>query len=660
MESVKEKEFSITIQYANLTITILLSVVLLVYTGVTRGAIHVPYLGEKLHYLFLKNDVFLEKKFLASMIFISLVFLAMQTTAKPNLKATRQKGDFYLILGALAYIAILFLDIPGKYYHVYTLAVLLLVMCVAMINGGANFNSMVYVPVKDIFNNYNEQFPQNEKLIENELSVTYYHQYQYKNSWRLGVVPVIAPDRSVLIMGSQGSGKTYTLFNPAIYQQIEKGFSINVYDYAYPDLSLVTFNAMMAALKSNKYTWGKTADNEPVIPEFNCLTFEDLRRSNRCNPFQERYMSTIDDCNTMVKTLLFNLNKSWINKEGDFWAVSAVNLLTCYLWFLRIIERNNPDHPVLSKVCTLPHAIQLLTVDINEVINAISCEPELDAFSNMFVQGLKNQAGSQIAGQIASTQSSLAPLSSPNVTWVMTENDMELEINNDDSPRIITMGNYTLKDAVYGAAISVYNSVIMKRSYRYRDRKFAFFLDELPTIFVMGLDTYIATIRKHKGCVWMGIQDMEQLVKNYGQNSANVIVNTAGTVMVGLVNGSTAEKVSKMFGKTEQENYSATFNKDTSLSFNTQAKELLPAAKISSLTQGQFVGKVADRYESPIDLKLFSGQMVVPSVEPVTKEMPLKYNITEQEMQKLVIDHAKKVRNDIKVIKDYCVETYTS
>ncbi|WP_035362055.1 type IV secretory system conjugative DNA transfer family protein [Dyadobacter alkalitolerans] len=658
MESVKEKEFGASINYLNLSVNVLLSVVLVLVEGVPRGAIDMPIIGEKLYYTILKYPSFLERKFLCSLIFISLIFLAMQTPAKPNVKATRKIGDVYLLIGLLTYLAIVFLDMPGKNLHLYTLIILLLAMCVCMINGGVNFNSIVYVPVKDIFNNYNEQFPQNEKLIENELSVTYYHQYQYKNHWRVGVVPVVAPDRSVLILGSQGSGKTYTLFNPAIYQQIEKGFSLNVYDYAYPDLSLVTFNGMISALKSNKYTWGKTSENEPVIPDFNCLTFEDLRRSNRCNPFQERYMPTIDDCNTMVKTLLFNLNKSWINKEGDFWAVSAVNLLTSYLWFLRIIERNNPDHPVLSKVCTLPHAIQLLTVDINEVINAISNEPELDAYSNMFVQGLKNQAGSQIAGQIASTQSSLAPLSSPNVTWVMTESDMELEINNPDSPRIITMGNYTLKDAVYGAAISVYNSVIMKRSYRYRQRKFAFFLDELPTIFVMGLDNYIATIRKHKGCVWMGIQDMEQLVKSYGQHSANIIVNTAGTVMVGLVNGSTAERVSKMFGKTEQENYSASFNKDTSVSFNTQAKELLPAAKISSLTQGQFVGKIADRYESPIDLKLFSGQMLVPSVEPVAKELPLRYNITEHDMEKLVIDHAVKVRNDIKVIKDYCVETY--
>lgn len=659
METAKEKELYLGIGYLNLSLTILLLALLTTRELVIHTDYSLPYIGLHLNYIILKYEPFFESKFIASLSFVSLIFLAMQTPARSNLKATIKRGNTYLLTGLLTYVGILTLKLPSGDYYIYTLIVLEVAMCVGMINGGINFNSMIYLPIKDIFNNYNEQFPQNQKLVENELSVTYYHQYKYKNKWRLGVVPVIAPDRAVLIVGSQGSGKTFTLFNPAIYQQLEKGFSMNVYDYAYPDLSLVTFNGLVSALKANKYTFGRDTDNKPIIPDFNCITFEDLRHSNRCNPFEEKYMSTIDECNTMAKTLLFNLNKSWINKEGDFWAVSAVNLLTSYLWFLRIIERNNPDHPVLSQVCTLPHAIQLLTVDFNEIINAISCEPELDAYSNMFVQGLKNQAGSQIAGQIASTQSSLAPLSSPNVSWVMSASDMELEINNPHNPRIITMGNYTIKDAVYGAAISVYNSVIMKRSYLYRERKFAFFLDELPTIYVMGLDNYIATIRKHKGCVWMGIQDMEQLVKNYGQQAANIITNTAGTVMVGLVNGSTAERISKMFGKTEQDNYSASFNKDTSLSYSTQARELLPAAKIMSLSQGQIVGKFADRYESPIEQKLFSGHMVVPTIEHVYKELPLKHDVSKTEIEKMVKDNALRIRGDIKIIQDYCISTYS-
>ncbi len=660
MESHKEKEFNRTIHYANLFVTVCFLIVLILIESVKTGFLRISYFHQKVENIILKYPVFLEKNFLASIAMIFLVFLAMQTPAKSNLKATREKGLKYLVFGFAAYVGILANNLYDSKYYIYTLIFLAIIMLVSMISSGINYNSMVNIPNKDLFNRYGEQFPQNEQLYENELSITYIHQYLYKNKWRTGIVPVIAPDRAVLVLGGQGSGKTYTCFNPAIYQGLEKGFSLCVYDYAYPDLSKTVFNGLVNALQSNKYTFGKRFNGEPIIPEFNLLNFEDLRRSSRCNPFIPKYMNSIDECHTMCKNILYNLNKSWTTKEGDFWSTSAVNLLTTYVWFLRIIERNNPDHPILSQVCTLPHAITLLTVDINEVIRAISNEPELDAYSNMFVQGLKNQAGNQIAGQIASVQAGLAPLSSPNVSWIMTGNDMELEINNPDSPRIITMGNYTPKATVYGAALSVYMSIIMKRSYLYRERKFAIIIDELPTIFILGLDDYISTIRKHLGCVWMGIQDIEQLVKNFGKAAADIIVNTCGTIMSGLVNGSTAERISKMFGKTEQENYSTSVGKDnTSVNLSTQTKELLPPAKIMSLSQGQFVGKFADRFELPIEQKLFSGYFVVPEVEEKVKELPYRYDITEEEMEALVNNNAKKIHSDMRVIRDYCISAYS-
>lgn len=658
MDSLKEKEFDKTIHYANLFITTCILVLLVLCEGKKSGYIKLPYFNEKVSNIILKYGLFLEKNFLSSIAFILLIFLAMQTPAKSNLKATRRKGQWYLFLGLTAYLGIIFNNLYNTEFYIFLLILSAIIMVVSMISSGINFNSMVDLPQKDLFNRFNEQFPQNEKLYENGLSVTYYHQYMYRNTWRVGIVPVIAPDRGVLVLGGQGSGKTYTCFNPAIYQSLAKGFSLLVYDYAYPDLSKTVFNGLVNVLQSDKYTFGKHFNGEPIVPEFHMINFEDLRRSSRCNPFIPRYMSTIDECHTLCKNILYNLNKSWTTKEGDFWATSAVNLLTTYVWFLRIIERNNPEHPVLSTVCTLPHAITLLTVDINEVISAISCEPELDAYSNMFVQGLKNQAGNQIAGQIASVQAGLAPLSSPNVAWVMTGDEMELEINHPDNPRIITMGNFTPKATVYGAALSVYTSIIMKRSYMYRDRKFAIIIDELPTLFLLGLDDYIATIRKHLGCVWMGIQDIEQLVKNFGKASADIIVNTCGTIMSGLVNGTSAERMSKLFGKTEQENYSTSIGKDTSVSYSTQSKELLPASKIMSLSQGQFVGKFADRFETPVEQKLFSGYFVVPEIEQKVKELPYRNDITEEEMEKMVNKNIEKIRSDIKAVRDYCISTY--
>lgn len=656
MESIKEKEFNYTMHYFNLSITISITSIYLLFKAINIDIIRLPSVQRYINIVFQKLPYLLDSKLMLSIILISLVFLSMQTPAKANLRATVSKGNIWLLVGASTFFIAIYLDyIINNLQLLVGQLICLVVLIVSFIQSGTIFSSLTFVPKKDLFNELNEQFPQNESLVENELSVTYYHQYLYKNKWRIGVVPVIAPDRSVLIAGSQGSGKTFTIFNPAIYQNLAKGFSLFVYDYACPDLSLVTFNGMCEALKNDRGTFGRSADGVPILPEFNHINFDDLKVSNRCNPFDEQYMNTIEDCNTLVKTLMFNLNKSWIGKE-DFWAVSAVNLMTCYVWYLRLVEREmntklTPDKKVT--ICTLPHAIELLTRDFSNVLTTISSYPELSAYSNMFVQGLSNQAGSQIAGQIASTQSALAPLSSPNVTWVMTGNDMNLELNNPLEPRIITMGNNTLKEAVYGSAISCYLSVIMKKSYLYRQRKFSLFIDELPTIYVMGLENYIATIRKHKGCVWMGIQDMEQLTKNYGKEASNVIVNTAGTIFSGLVNGSSAERISKLFGKTQQDSFSTSFNKTTSVSYKTDSRELLPASKISSLSQGQLVGKFADRFENPIKQKLFSGFFSVPTIESNHKKLPLRYKLTNEEMDILVQATVLKVREDIDAVEKH-------
>lgn len=661
MDSTKEKEFLNTLQLAIMTVIVLIFCALLFLEAYQTFKFQIPFVESNVVEIINRSKPFFDKKFLASLLFFVLVLYAIQVPAKINLRATKNTGNAFLAAGALCFSYAIFGSdyIENPTIYISSLSAAIIGMIISMVNAGIIFNSLVNVPLKDMWNEYNEQFPQNAEIIENEMSVLYRYQYKYGNKWNVGHVNVVAPDRAVIVIGGQGAGKTFTIFNPAIHQMVAKGYSIYCYDFAYPDLSLVIFNAYMAALKHNKYTWGKDRDNQPIIPIFNNINFEDLRRSNRSNPFAPKYMNSIDECYEKCKTLLNNLNRSWISKEGDFWATSAYNLLTSVVWFLRLIERNNQDDPVLSKVCTLPHAIYMLTMKTELLVAAMEQEPELEAYVNMFAQGLSNQAGSQIAGQVASTQSALAPLSAPNIVWVMSYDDMDLEINNTESPRIITAGNFGEKAAIYGAALSVYTSNVMKMSYKNRDRKFALILDELPTKYVMKLDTYITTIRKHKGSVWMGIQDFEQLSQVYGKTGAEVIMNTSGTLFSGLTNGLTAEKISKYFGKTEQESYSTNFNKgDVSVGYSAKAQELLPAAKIMNLSQGQFVGKVADTFAQPIKQKLFSGFFNVPPLENTYKELPLRYNFSKEEMDLLVNQNVNMLKDQMMSILAYIKDSY--
>lgn len=75
-----------------------------------------------------------------------------------------------------------------------------------------------------------------------------------------------------------------------------------------------------------------------------------------------------------------------------------------------------------------------------------------------------------------------------------------------------------------------------------------------------------------------------------------------------------AKSLSERFGKVLQKRQSMTINRnDKSTSISTQLDSLIPASKISTLTQGMFVGSVSDNFDEPIEQKIFHAEIVVDS-----------------------------------------------
>ena len=537
-------------------------------------------------------------------------FTAMVSRPKAETKATKTQGNTNLIFGALLIVGAAYwtFERMGAWGFLALVAAqgigLMLV-----IRGGLVFASMVAKPDIDVFNDTNEQFPQFQKLLINDYSVNYKLQYQYGGKWNEGYVNVINPQRAVLVIGSQGSGKTFTVLNPAIWQSIYKGYATVVYDVKYPDLTMETYNALAKSLANNKYIFGKREDGSPIIPEFAVINFDDPTVSARSNPLGPAYIRTIDEAGETAKQLLLNLNRDWIKKLG-FFENSAINYLTMVIWFLRMMEDKYQKQLNGRVVCTLPHAIELIAKNFNQVLDAVMAYPELDAYSAIFLVAKENKAGEQLAGQVASAQNSLAGLASPSIYWVMSGDDITLDINNPERPKVLCLANNPQRLMVYGAALSVYTSTIMQSIYQFKKEgmKSAFFIDELPTMYLKGLDSFIATVRSYKVATWLGIQDMEQMTKDYGREEANVILNTCGTVFSGAVNSQSAETISKMFGKTQQASVSTSYQKaEVNFSESSRMEQLVPASKIATLSQGNFVGKVADNFGEDIDKKLFNG-----------------------------------------------------
>lgn len=445
----------------------------------------------------------------------------------------------------------------------------------------------------DVFNNENESFQQETKLMENEYSVNLPTKFYYKGKWNNGWINIVNPFRASIVLGTPGSGKSYAIVNNYIKQQIEKGFSMYIYDFKFDDLSTIAYNHLL-----------KHRDKYKVQPKFYVINFDDPRKSHRCNPLNPDFMTDISDAYEAAYTIMLNLNRSWIQKQGDFFVESPIILLAAIIWYLKIYEN--------GKYCTFPHAIELLNKKYSDVFTILTSYPDLENYLSPFMDAWQSGAQDQLQGQIASAKIPLSRMISPQLYWVMTGDDFTLDINNPKEPKILCVGNNPDRQNIYSAALGLYNSRIVKLINKKGQLKSSVIIDELPTIYFRGLDNLIATARSNKVAVCLGFQDFSQLIRDYGDKEAKVIQNTVGNIFSGQVVGETAKSLSERFGKVLQKRQSISINRnDTSTSVSTQLDSLIPASKISTLTQGMFVGSVSDNFDERIEQKIFHAEIVV-------------------------------------------------
>jgi hypothetical protein len=504
----------------------------------------------------------------------------------------------------------------------------------------------------DVFNTENESFMQETRLMENQYSVNLPTRFYYKKKWNNGWINVVNPFRATIVLGTPGSGKSYAVVNNYIKQQIEKGFSMYIYDFKFDDLSTIAYNHLL-----------KHIDKYEVPPKFYVINFDNPRKSHRCNPINPQFMTDISDAYESAYTIMLNLNKTWIQKQGDFFVESPIILLAAIIWYLKIYEN--------GKYCTFPHAIEFLNKKYADTFTILTSYPELENYLSPFMDAWEGGAQDQLQGQIASAKIPLSRMISPALYWVMTGDDFSLDINNPKEPKILCVGNNPDRQNIYSAALGLYNSRIVKLINKKGQLKSSVIIDELPTIYFRGLDNLIATARSNKVAVCLGFQDYSQLTRDYGDKESKVIQNTVGNIFSGQVVGETAKTLSERFGKVLQKRQSMTINRqDKSTSISTQMDSLIPASKISNLTQGMFVGAVSDNFDERIEQKIFHCEIVVdnarvaaetkayqkiPEIVSFTDEngndtmqqdIERNYKHIKADVENIVLSEMERIRND--------------
>ncbi len=513
-----------------------------------------------------------------------------------------------------------------------------------------------------------EGFEQNTALVANKDSINIPYVFGWKGRQWNGWINCINPFRASMVLGSPGSGKSFAIYNAFIEQQIRKGYTMFVYDYKFPDLTERVITEV-AYQSRHEGLWKDMA----VKPHMYIINFDDPLKSNRCNPIHHTYISDPADTTEIADLVFKNINKGSDGKGFDFFNESAKVYLDALVWFLANYDPDarydDPEDPMKvtgsateyvnkGRYCTFPHVIELMAYNYKKVFQILQFTKGLEAKISPFSSALEGGAMEQLQGQIASAQIPMGKFVSPALYWVMTGDDFTLDINDPKAPKIVCMGNNPDRQSIYGTTLALYTSRMFKLINHKHKLKSSVLLDEVPTIFIKGLDNLIATARSNKVAIVLGAQDKSQLRRDYGDKEAEVIMTTVGNLFSGSVEGRTAEDISKTFGREYKRKVSTSISDDSdSRSISYQLEDILPASRIVDMTQGTFCGWVKDNFGETIRRKKFYGAVTVDTerngrLEDEFQGVPVITNLFGDTLPEMPEADAERIRKIFPAIKD--------
>ena len=527
--------------------------------------------------------------------------------------------------------------------------------------------------LKDRFNFENESFEQCQELIENKYSVNIPMRYYYKGRFRKGWVNIVNPFRGTWVVGTPGSGKTFSIIEPFIRQHSKKGFSMVVYDYKFPTLAQKLYYHYC---KNGKCVIDH--DGKKVPAKFNVINFVDVEYSRRVNPIQQKYISNLAAASETAETLLESLQKG--KKEGgggsdQFFQTSAVNFLAACIYFFvnygkmpydkdgnmltpgtdderetgrkvlngKAYDKNGDEvepHYWLGKYSDMPHILSFLNLDYKTIFEILETDPEVAPLLGPFQTALKNKAMEQLEGMIGTLRVYTSRLATKESYWVFHKDgdDFDLKVSDPNNPSYLLIANDPEVESIIGAlnALILNRLVTRVNTGQGKNIPVSIIVDELPTLYFHKIDRLIGTARSNKVSVALGFQELPQLESDYGKVGMQKVITTVGNVVSGSARAKeTLEWLSNdIFGKVVQLKKGVTIDRDkTSINLNENMDSLVPASKISDMPTGWIAGQTARDF---IQTKtgLHDSMNIQESDEFKTSKFYCKTNFDMKEIQK--------------------------
>ena len=483
--------------------------------------------------------------------------------------------------------------------------------------------------LKDRFNFENESFEQMKDKVVNKYSVNIPMRYYYKGKFRKGWVNIVNPFRGTWVVGTPGSGKTFSIIEPFIRQHGAKGFAIVAYDYKFPTLAQKLYY---------HYRINKKAGLTPKSCAFNIINFVNVEYSRRVNPIQLKYISNLAAASETAETLLESLQKG--KKEGgggsdQFFQTSAVNFLAACIYFFCNYEKRpydengqemnydktidpetgmikptgvvrdamgNVKEPAywLGKYSDMPHILSFLNESYETIFEVLMTDTEVAPLLGPFRTAFDNKAMEQLEGMIGTLRVFTSRLATKESYWIFSKegDDFDLKVSDPNHPSYLLIANDPEMESIIGAlnALILNRLVTRVNTGQGKNVPVSIIVDELPTLYFHKIDRLIGTARSNKVSVTLGFQELPQLEADYGKTGMQKIITTVGNVVSGSARAKeTLEWLSNdIFGKVVQLKKGVTIDRDrTSININENMDSLVPGSKIADMPTGWICGQTA-------------------------------------------------------------------
>lgn len=453
-----------------------------------------------------------------------------------------------------------------------------------------------------------------------------------------GRLTIHSPQQNTWIDGGPGSGKSQSIIKPIIKQAAERGYAGVIYDFEgdprepeAPILGRVGYTALLKSENKNNVN-------------FSFINFTDMAKTVRVNPFSEKYIKDRMDFSDMIQNLMSNLS---VNKgKADFWEKYGTAYIFGIGWNLFKNHRS-------EGLATLPHMISIALNDIDTVLRWASEDQETSLIMAPLISAWKHKAQSQLAGAETSAQLPISVLLDPKIFWVLSEDEFDLDITNKENPYLLCIGNSKKQKQALSPVISVLFTIIMKQMNSAGKLPSIFCIDEFPTVKINGIDTFIATARKHKVATILALQDFTQAERDYEKSSANILRTSCGNQFYGMTgNLETGKFVSDMLGEIKVKSFSYTNSQDNiSSSESLQKEKVIQAREIMSQDIGHFTGKIAGGqppfFSTQLEEFKFKDE---PIPDFAIKIKTGDHNMDREILDKLVLENYKRILNESTVL----------